>query len=78
MMSQYHYECYELDLQKIVKHDGNCLFLKNLFLISGNMSLIAFVDFSSKCLYIVMVDRDRIKIMQKLFKILECVVMYYP
>ena len=43
MMTQYHYKCYELDLQKIVKYtfdyNGNCL--KTLSIISENIPLAA-------------------------------------
>ena len=73
MLTQYHYKHYELDLQKIVKcaldYNGNCLF-ENF--------VSNFVHFSSRCIYIVMVDRDRINVMQKFFKILKCIVIYYP
>ena len=73
MLTQYHYKRYEMDLQKIVKYaldyNGICLFEK-LFSI--------FVRFSSWCMYIVMKDRDGINVMQKFFKILKYIVIYYP
>ena len=54
----------KIDSQKIVKYaldyNGNCLF-ENLI---GN-----FVHFSSKCMYIIMVDRNRINFVQKFVKI---------
>ena len=63
MLTQYHYKRYELDSQKIVKYASDyildCLF-ENF--------INNFVRFSSKCMYIVMVDRDRISVMQKFFK----------
>ena len=55
MMTQYHYKCYELDLQKIVKYaldyNGNCLCLKTLFIISGNIPLAALkISVASACI----------------------------
>ena len=47
--------------------------LKTSFIISGNIPL---VHVSSKCMYIIMVDRDRINVMQKFFKILKFIVIY--
>ena len=47
--------------------------LKSSFIISGNIPL---VHVSSKYMYIIMEDRDRINVMQKLFKILKFIVIY--
>ena len=47
--------------------------LKTSFIISGNIPL---VHVSSKCMYIIMVDRDRINVMQKFFKILKFIAIY--
>ena len=47
--------------------------LKTSFIISGNIPL---VHVSSKYMYIIMEDRDRINVKQKLFKILKFIVIY--
>ena len=81
MLTQYHYKCYERDLQKIVNYaldyNGNCFF-ENFIHEFWKHTISKFVDFSSKCMYIVMVDRERINAMQKYFKILKYVAIYYP
>ena len=73
ILTQYHYKRYELDLQKTVKYalnyNGNYLF-ENF--------VSNFVHFASRCMYIVMVDGDRINVIQTFFKILKYIVIYYP
>ena len=66
-------------IYEIVKYafhyNDDCLFEK-LIHYFWRHTISNFAHFSSKCIYIIMVERGRINIMQKFFKILKYIVIY--
>ena len=56
-------------------YNGNFLF-ENFIHCFWRNTITNFVHFTSKGMYIVMVDRDRINVLQKFFKILKFIVIY--